>query len=426
MTKSAIKSPIWHPFTQHAIMPEMLKISGASGAYLQAGDGREILDAISSWWVVTHGHCHPKIVEAIKSQAEKLDQVIFAGHTHDPAEELAQGLIEITPQGLEHVFFSDSGSTAVEVALKMALGYWKNTGVERSKIIVMESSYHGDTIGTMSVGERGVFNKAYDPLMFDVGKVPFPQAGYEQQTFDALEHQCTKGDVAAFIVEPLILGAGGMRMYSAQTLRKMYEICKSHDVLFIADEVMTGWGRTGKMFAFDHLSEHANISPDIACYSKGITGGSLPLAVTLCHSKIFDAHYSKDRSKTFFHSSSYTANPIACAAAVANLKIWKEEPVFERLEKLSAIQSSGLARFSNDDRFTNLRQLGTIAALDVVVNDDGYLADIGPRLYEHFQSKNILLRPLGNTIYAMPPYCVSETDMDNVFNAIADAADKLL
>lgn len=422
MIKSATKSPIWHPFTQHAIMPEMLNISSASGAYLQTKDGRKILDAVSSWWVVTHGHCHPKIVEAIKAQASKLDQVIFAGHTHDPAEELAQGLVENTPEGLDHVFFSDSGSTAVEVALKMALGYWKNTGIDRTKIVVMESSYHGDTIGTMSVGERGVFNKAYDPLMFDVSKVPFPQAGYEQQTFDALEMHCAKGDVAAFIVEPLILGAGGMRMYSAETLRKMYEICKSHDVLFIADEVMTGWGRTGKRFA----CEHAKITPDIACYSKGITGGSLPLAVTLCHSKIFDAHYSTDRSKTFFHSSSYTANPIACAAAVANLKIWKEEPVFERLEKLNAIQSSGLARFSNDHRFTNIRQLGTIAALDVVVKDDGYLADIGPKLYEHFQSKNILLRPLGNTIYAMPPYCVSETDMDNVFNAIADAADKLL
>lgn len=426
MTKSlkklAIKSPIWHPFTQHAIMPEMLKISGASGAYLQGQDGRQILDAISSWWVVTHGHCHPKIVEAIKSQAEKLDQVIFAGHTHGPAEELAQGLIEITPQGLDHVFFSDSGSTAVEVALKMALGYWKNTGIDRTKIVVMESSYHGDTIGTMSVGERGVFNKAYDPLMFDVGKVPFPQVDHEQQTFDALEYHFIKGDVAAFIVEPLILGAGGMRMYSSATLRKMYEICKSHDVFLIADEVMTGWGRTGKIFA----CEHANITPDIACYSKGITGGSLPLAVTLCHSKIFDAHYSTDRSKTFFHSSSYTANPIACAAAVANLKIWKEEPVFERLEKLNAMQSNGLERFSSDYRFTNIRQLGTIAALDVVVKDDGYLADIGPKLYEFFQSKNILLRPLGNTIYAMPPYCVSETDMDNVFNAIADAADKLL
>lgn len=421
------KSPIWHPFTQHAIMPNMPKMVSAKGAYLQAEDGRQILDAISSWWVVTHGHCHPRIVDAIKTQAAKLDQVIFAGYTHDPAEELAQGLIDLTPEGLDHVFFSDSGSTAVEVALKMALGYWKNIGSEqskftRSKIVVMESSYHGDTIGTMSVGARGVFNKAYDPLMFDVGKIPFPEIEHEQETFDALERHCTKGDVAAFIVEPLILGAGGMRMYSADTLRKMFEICKTHNVLFIADEVMTGWGRTGKMFA----CEHANITPDIACYSKGITGGSLPLAVTMCHAKIFDAHYSTDRSKTFFHSSSYTANPIACAAAVANIKIWQDEPVFERLDKLSAMQAKGLQKLSDDDRFTNIRQIGTIGALDVVVKDDGYLADIGPKLYEFFQSKNILLRPLGNTIYAMPPYCVTEDDMDRIFSTITDAADTLL
>lgn len=420
------KSPIWHPFTQHAIMPEMLKINSASGAYLQAEDGRKILDAISSWWVVTHGHCHPKIIEAIKTQASKLDQVIFAGHTHDPAQELAQRLVDITPKGLEYVFFSDSGSTAVEVALKMALSFWKHSrdgsSTERNKIVVMESSYHGDTIGTMSVGERGVFNRPYNPLMFDVCKVPFVEAENEQATFSALETHCAKGDVAAFIVEPLILGAGGMRVYSANALRKMFEICKSHDVLFIADEVMTGWGRTGKIFA----CEHAGITPDIACYSKGITGGSLPLAVTMCHSKIYDAHYSTDRSKTFFHSSSYTANPIACAAAVANLKIWEDEPVLKRITQLGTMQKKGLAGFSSDDRFTNIRQLGTIGALDIVTKDEGYLANIGPKLYEFFQKKNILLRPLGNTLYVMPPYCVNDDEMSSVFEAITEAADALL
>lgn len=419
-------SPIWHPFTQHAVTPKMLKINSASGAYLQAEDGRKILDAISSWWVVTHGHCHPKIIDAIKVQAAKLDQVIFAGHTHDPAQELAQRLVDITPKGLEYVFFSDSGSTAVEVALKMALSFWKHSSdsasIERNKIVVMESSYHGDTIGTMSVGERGVFNKPYDPLMFDVGKVPFPQSGNEQLTLDALEHHCAKGDVAAFIVEPLILGAGGMLMYTAQTLAQMHKICKSHDVLFIADEVMTGWGRTGKMFA----CEYANITPDIVCYSKGITGGSLPLAVTMCHSKIYDAHYSTDRSKTFFHSSSYTANPIACAAAVANLKIWEDEPVLKRIEKLGVMQQKGLDSFASDGRFTNTRQLGAIGAVDIVAKDEGYLANIGPKLYEFFQKKNILLRPLGNTIYVMPPYCVNDDEMNSVFEAIADAADTLL
>lgn len=418
----ATRSPIWHPFTQHAVMPEMTKITESSGAYLTKPDGEKLLDAIASWWVVTHGHCHPHVIGAIKDQAEKLDQVIFAGHTHEPAERLAQQLLKCTPDGLDYVFFSDSGSTSVEVALKMALGYWHHLQEDRKRIVVMENSYHGDTIGTMSVGERGVFNQPYNPLLFDVAKVPFPSVGKEQDALDALEELCSKGDVAAFIVEPLVLGAGGMLMYSAETLRALYQICRKHNVLFIADEVMTGWGRTGKMFA----CEHAQITPDIACYSKGLTGGSLPLAVTMCSAAIYDEHYSMDRSKTFFHSSSYTANPIACAAAVANLEIWENEPVHERIAKLMEMQAAGLARFRDDDRFTNLRQTGTIAAMDINVKDHGYLSDIGPRLYALFQKKNLLLRPLGNTLYSMPPYCVTQEDIDLIYDAIAEAADELL
>ncbi|KZL23642.1 adenosylmethionine--8-amino-7-oxononanoate transaminase [Pseudovibrio sp. Ad37] len=416
------RSPIWHPFTQHAVLTEMTKISGGSGAYLTKDDGEKLLDAIASWWVVTHGHCHPHVIGAIKEQAEKLDQVIFAGHTHEPAERLAQQLLKCTPDGLDYVFFSDSGSTSVEVALKMALGYWHHLGANRQRIVVMENSYHGDTIGTMSVGERGVFNQPYNPLLFDVAKVTFPTAGNEQTTIDELEKLCAQGDVAAFIVEPLVLGAGGMLMYSAETLRALYEVCKKRNVLFIADEVMTGWGRTGKMFA----CEHAQITPDIACYSKGLTGGSLPLAVTMCSSAIYDEHYSMDRSKTFFHSSSYTANPIACAAAVANLEIWENEPVYDRIAKLMQMQSVGLARFKDDGRFTNIRQTGIIAAMDINVKDHGYLSDIGPRLYEFFKSKNLLLRPLGNTLYSMPPYCVTQGDIDQIYDAIAEAADELL
>ncbi|KZK85795.1 MULTISPECIES: adenosylmethionine--8-amino-7-oxononanoate transaminase [unclassified Pseudovibrio] len=415
-------SPIWHPFTQHAVLTEMTKITGGSGAYLTKDDGDKLLDAIASWWVVTHGHCHPHVIGAIKEQAEKLDQVIFAGHTHEPAERLAQQLLKCTPDGLDYVFFSDSGSTSVEVALKMALGYWHHLGEKRQRIVVMENSYHGDTIGTMSVGERCVFNQPYNPLLFDVAKVPFPTAANEQNTLDELDKLCAQGDVAAFIVEPLVLGAGGMLMYSAETLRALHEICQKHNVLFIADEVMTGWGRTGKMFA----CEHAQITPDIACYSKGLTGGSLPLAVTMCSSAIYDEHYSMDRSKTFFHSSSYTANPIACAAAVANLEIWENEPVYDRIAKLMQMQSAGLARFKDDDRFTNIRQTGTIAAMDINVKDHGYLSDVGPRLYEFFKSKNLLLRPLGNTLYSMPPYCVTQGDIDQIYDAIAEAADELL
>lgn len=412
------KSPVWHPFTQHAVQPEPTLISKGEGAWLEAADGRRIFDAISSWWVVTHGHRHPHIVEAIKDQIDRLDQVIFAGFTHEPAEKLARYLVEITPPELEYVFFSDSGSTSVEVALKMALGFWQHRGAKRTRILALEGAYHGDTIGGMSVGERGVFNAPYDPLLFDVERIPFPASGREQATLDALTAACKRGDVAALIVEPLILGAGGMLIYPPNVLAEMKRVCETHDVLFIADEVMTGWGRTGTLFA----CEQAGIAPDIACYSKGLTGGSVPLAVTLCRADIFDAHYSPDRSKTFFHSSSYTANPVACAAALANLEIWQREPVMERIGSLAALHKDRLARFYDDRRFANVRQIGTIAALDIVAKDAGYLADIGPRLYRGFLARGLLVRPLGNTIYIMPPYCSTASDLDLVYDAIDELA----
>lgn len=412
------KSPVWHPFTQHAVPPEATLISRGEGAWLEAADGRRIFDAISSWWVVTHGHRHPHIVQAIKDQTDKLDQVIFAGFTHEPAEKLARHLVAITPPELEYVFFSDSGSTSVEVALKMALGYWRHLGAKRSRILALEGAYHGDTIGGMSVGERGVFNAPYDPLLFDVERIPFPGVGRELATFDALNAACKRNDVAALIVEPLILGAGGMLIYPPNVLAEMKSICEAHDVLFIADEVMTGWGRTGTLFA----CEQAGIAPDIACYSKGLTGGSVPLAVTLCRAEIFDAHYSTDRSKTFFHSSSYTANPIACAAALANLEIWQREPVMDRINLLAALHEERLERFRGDKRFTDVRQIGTIAALDIVAKDAGYLADIGPRLYRGFLARGLLIRPLGNTIYLMPPYCSTAGDLDQAYDAIDELA----
>lgn len=411
-------SPVWHPFTQHAVQSEFPNIVRGEGAWLEADDGRRIFDAIASWWVVTHGHRHPKIIAAIKAQADLLDQVIFAGFTHPPAEQLARRLIDITPAELTHVFFSDSGSTSVEVGLKMALGYWLHSGEKRRRILALEGAYHGDTIGGMSVGERGVFNAPYEPLLFDVSRLPFPHPGNEEATLEALRRACREEAIAALIVEPLILGAGGMLIYPPRVLAEMASICKAHGVLLIADEVMTGWGRTGTLFA----CEQAGVVPDIACYSKGLTGGSLPLAVTLCRAAIFDAHYSQDRRKTFFHSSSYTANPIACAAALANLDVWRSEPVLERIGALAAAQANGLDRLRDDRRFTNHRQLGTIAAVDLVVQDSGYLANIGPRLYAQFMARGLLLRPLGNTIYLMPPYCSTAGEIASVYDAIAEVA----
>jgi adenosylmethionine-8-amino-7-oxononanoate aminotransferase len=415
------KSPIWHPFTQHALQDEMTKIVRGDRAYLHTADGRRIIDGISSWWVVTHGHCHPKIVTAIREQARELNQIIFAGYTHDPAEEVASLLLKLAPRGLDHVFFSDSGSTSVEVALKMALGYWHNIGKQRTRIVVMQRSYHGDTVGAMSVGARGAFNATYAPLLFDVTSIPFPARGREQATLDALESACRNEKPAAFLVEPLILGAGGMLMYPAWVLREMKRTCEASDVLFIADEVMTGWGRTGTLFA----CEQADVSPDIACYSKGLTGGALPLAVTLCRADIFDAHYSKDRTRTFFHSSSYTANPVACAAAKANLDLWQGQEARQRMALVATLQEHAIEPFRADPRFENVRRTGTITALDLKTDDVGYLAGIGPKLQAFFKDRDLLLRPLGNTIYVMPPYCVTAADLDEIYAGIRDAVDAL-
>ncbi|WP_414902515.1 adenosylmethionine--8-amino-7-oxononanoate transaminase [Sphingomonas flavalba] len=405
-------SPIWHPFTQHGLGEPIPLVTRAEGAVFHTADGRRIVDAISSWWVTTHGHNHPRIMAAIAEQAAKLDQIIFAGWTHEPAEAVARGLVEIMPPALTHVFFSDSGSTSVEVALKMALGFWANQASDRHRILVMEHSYHGDTIGAMSVGERGVFNRPYAPLLFDVGTVPFPAAGREQATLDALEHYCRATPApAAFIVEPLLLGAGGMLVYTPAILAEMREICARHAVLFIADEVMTGWGRTGTLLA----CEQAAVVPDILCLSKGLTGGAVPLAVTMATTPIFEAHRSDDRARMFFHSSSYTANPIACAAARANLAIWREDPVLDRVAALGAAQQSQLDRIAAHPAVRNPRRLGTVTAFEIDVAQGDYLSAVGPRLLHHAIDHGVLLRPLGNTMYVMPPYCIDETDLDAIY-----------
>lgn len=414
-------APVWHPFTQHAVAGEAIEIARTEGAWLERPDGRRILDAISSWWVITHGHRHPHIMAAIRAASEQLDQVIFAGFTHAPAEALANKLLAVAPDGLAHVFYSDSGSTAVEVGLKMALGTFRNRGEARTTIVALEHAYHGDTVGTMSAGARGVFNEAYAPLLFDVARIPFPRAGCEQATIDALDLHCRGGTVAALLIEPLVLGAGGMLMYPAWVLGELERVCARHGVLLVADEVMTGWGRTGTLFA----CTQAGIAPDILCTAKGLTGGALPLAATLATPEIFEAHYSADRTHTLFHSSSYTANPIACAAALANIEVWEREPVAARVARLGELQAERLARLEGHRRITRTRRTGTITAIDVEVADAGYLAEAGPRLYALFLERDILLRPLGSTIYVMPPYCTTATELDLVYDAIAGAADAL-
>jgi adenosylmethionine-8-amino-7-oxononanoate aminotransferase len=409
-----MSSPVWHPFTQHGLNEPIPLVTHAEGAALYTDDGRRIIDAISSWWVTTHGHNHPRIMAAIRAQTEKLDQIIFAGWTHAPAEDLAERLVAFLDHRLPYVFYSDSGSTSVEVALKMALGFWLNRGQARHRILAMEHGYHGDTIGTMSVGARGVFNRAYTPLLFDVGTIPFP-VGDGANTLEALERAC-HDKPAALVVEPLVLGAGGMLFYDAHILREMHAICARHEVLFIADEVMTGWGRTGTLLACDQ----AGVTPDIVCLSKGLTGGAVPLAVTLASQAVYDAHLSEDRARMFFHSSSYTANPIACAAALANLDIWRDEPMLDRIATLGQRQQEQLESLPSIAR--NARRKGTIVAFEFGPDDASYMSGLGPRLLAFFRERDLLLRPLGNTIYVMPPYCIDEDDLDRIYDAIAEAA----
>jgi adenosylmethionine-8-amino-7-oxononanoate aminotransferase len=415
----ADRSAIWHPFTQHALAAPAMNIARAEGAYLYTPDGRVILDAISSWWVNTHGHGHPHIVKAIQNQAVVLEQVIFAGFTHEPAEKLAKKLLAIAPKRFAHVFYSDSGSTAVEVAIKMAVGCWHNRGQKRHRIIAMEHAYHGDMFGTMSVGHRGVFNAPYDPMLFDVRYIPFPARGAEDRTIDALAALLgAEADAyAAVIVEPLVLGAGGMKTYRPEVLSEIAAWCRHYDVFLIADEVMTGFGRTGTMFA----CEQAGVAPDLMCVSKGLTGGFLAMGATFATREIYDAFYADDRAKAFFHSSSYTGNAIACAAACANLEIWEKEPVLERVHAIADYHTNALAAFRTRPEVANARQSGSIAAIELNVPDAGYLAALGPELNAFYLERDVLLRTLGNVVYVMPPYCVTAAELGRVYGLIDES-----
>jgi adenosylmethionine-8-amino-7-oxononanoate aminotransferase len=428
-------SPVWHPFTQHGLNPETFQVDRASGAHVYAHktgqkEEHKIIDAISSWWVITHGHCHPHITETVKEQAAKLDQVIFAGFTHDQAEKLATRMTDLTAKSFgkkfDHAFFSDSGSTSVEVGLKMALGYWTHIGKPRSKIIALEDGYHGDTFGAMSVSGRSQYNAIYNPYLFEVEHLPIPETGKEAITLDRLETYLkrNKDDVAAFIFEPLLMGAGGMKIYSPQALKAMADMCRKHDVLLIADEVMTGFGRTGTMFA----CEQANVMPDIMCLSKGMTGGFLPMGLTLCTHDIFKAYYHDDRSKMFYHSTSFTGNALSCAAANASLDIWEKEPVFERIKRIAESHSAAMQDLSGHNNIANIRQKGTVLALDIIMEDEkgtDYLSDIQPRLYNLALKKNVLLRPLGNTMYVLPPYCIDDEDLQEIYATIKNIASRV-
>jgi adenosylmethionine-8-amino-7-oxononanoate aminotransferase len=363
--------------------------------------------------VTLHGHAHPAIAAAIAEQATRLEQVIFAGFTHEPAVRLAEALVRIAPVGLERTFLSDNGSTAVEVALKMALQYWSNGGEERNIVVALDHAYHGDTFGAMSASARGLFTAPFTRQMFDVARLPDPATEDVVAPFQRLCEERGR-EIAALIVEPMLLGAGGMRMWTADALRQLRRITREHGILLIADEVLTGFGRTGPLFA----CEHAGVAPDIMCLSKGITGGFLPLGATLATDEIFARFLSPDRSRTLFHGHSYTANPLACAAAVASAGLLDESCATSR-EDIERSHRRWIATLT-DPRVRNARVLGTVCAFDLG-EGDGYLEPVGPALARHALRMGVLLRPLGNTVYILPPYCITQNELGQVYAAIEDS-----
>ncbi len=420
---------IWHPFTQMKTAPEPLPIVGGDGAYLITEDGRRVLDGISSWWVNVHGHCNPKVSQALAQQAQHLEHVMFAGCTHPPAVELAERLLAKLPRNLNKVFFSDNGSTAVEVALKMAYQYWTNRGErQRRTFLALKHAYHGDTVGAMSASHDSLFTASYAPLLFHVERVAVPQdylasldpandgsaTAALTEFEDLLRSRCD--EIAAVIVEPMLQAAGGMLVWKPQMLRMLRELCDRYGLLLIADEVMTGFGRTGKMFA----CEHGPVEPDLMCLSKGLTAGYLPLSVTAASDAVYEAFLSDDRSKTFFHGHSFTANPLGCAVALAGLDIFENEGVLGRVDGISSKMRSRLQALVGRKYTKDARQIGGVGILEVETGGKGYLADIGPRMAALFLERNLLLRPQGGIVYFMPPYVVTDKEIDWVFDQIEE------
>jgi adenosylmethionine-8-amino-7-oxononanoate aminotransferase len=425
---------VWHPYTQMLTAPPPLPVVRGEGAYLYMEDGRRVLDGISSWWVNIHGHAHPYLNAALAEQASRLEHVMFAGCTHPSAVELAERLVTVVPSGLTRVFYSDNGSTAVEVALKLACQYWSNLGQpSRRSFIALQHAYHGDTVGAMSASADSLFTRPFASMLFDVHRAHAPYCyrcplGLERSTCAVecladLERLLGEhGDtVAAVIVEPMLQGAGGMIVWPAEYLGGVRRLCDRHGVLMIADEVLTGFGRTGRMFACDH----AQIAPDIICLSKALTAGYLPLGATLATEQIYGAFLSADRTRTFFHGHSFTANPLACAVALASLDLFDSTNALEHVTRMEGWLRAGLAPLADLPSVGDVRVIGGVGVLELVSSKTtksagGYLDDLGPRLSQAFLDRGILVRPLGNVVYLMPPYVVTEDEIAWAIDQIRD------
>lgn len=413
---------IWHPYTQMKTSGDPVAIVRGEGARLYDESGREYIDAIGSWWVNIHGHANPYIAQKVAEQLTKLEHVIFAGFTHEPAVRLAERLLKVLPPNQGKVFYSDNGSTAVEVALKMALQYWHNRGMKKQKIVVLSNSYHGDTFGAMSASVRDLFTEPFWDLLFEVVCIDAPVKGEEEVAIEQLARATERNDIAAFIFEPLLQGAGGMIMYEAKPLDRMVGLCKEKGVPAIADEVLTGFGRTGKFFASDYLVN----KPDIICMSKGLTGGTMALGATSCSDDIYEGFLSVDKRKSFFHGHSYTGNPVACAAALASLDLLEKKETWDDISRIIERHRSFLSGIGSHPRVRNPRQIGTIAAFDVSTNEEtGYLNRLRDWMNDYCVSRGIIIRPLGNVMYLIPPYCITDGELDRVYSTLSSMIGEL-
>lgn len=416
------RSAIWHPFTHQWKDDLNIHIVKGEGVYLIDSEGNKYIDAVSSWWVNLHGHAHPYINQKIKEQLDNIEHLIFAGFTHTPAIELAEGLLEILPTNQSKIFYSDNGSTAVEVAIKMTMQYWSNKGQKRNAFIAFENSYHGDTFGAMTVGAKSPFNEPFGDAAFHVVHIPTPNENNIDSIINTILDEHKKNPFAGFIFEPLVQGSGGMLMYDADLLETLIRNFQNLDIICIADEVMTGFGRTGAMFACDHME----IAPDIFCLSKGLTGGYLPLGVTSCTSKIYHTFLEKDIYKTFYHGHSYTANPLACTAGVASLDIFKRDGYIDEIVRIVYKHQAFSHKLMKNSKVENVRQTGTILAFDIKNEEQtGYFNSKRDQYYQAFLKRGVLLRPLGNTIYILPPYCITNEQLDTVYSTILEVINTL-
>lgn len=409
------KQFVWHPFTHQKLAAPPVLIKKAEGLYLYDENNNKIMDAISSWWVNLHGHSHSYISKKVSEQLFSFEHVLFSDFTHTPAISLAERLLEHLPKNQSKIFYSDNGSTAVEVALKMTFQYWHNQNKPKSIFIAFENAYHGDTFGGMSVGARNVFNNAFENQLFHVAHIPLPTKENIDQIKEVITGWNKNHSIAGFIFEPLVQGAAGMLMYEAQLLDELISFCKELEIITIADEVMTGFGRTGKFFASDHLSN----KPDIICLSKGLTGGYMPLGATSCAQFIYDAYMSDDKTKTFFHGHSYTANPTACSAALASMDLMEKEETWLKIKMIGDKHLQFANEIKEFKSCKDVRVNGTILAIELNTEEHShYLNSASEGIAAYFLKKGILLRPLGNVFYLIPPYCITESELDFIYNSI--------